>query len=283
MSQIARVFVVLNLLLAAGFLFTAATFLGLNNDWKGKHETVAKKAKEEAARHEAALSEKDKALAEKESLLNAARDAESKATAANQQLKTQVEAAEADKKAKDTQLDQAQKNVASVTENLKRTQDALQAKIDENTKLRAETAEAQQKEREANGKYEKEHADVVARDNKIADMEKSAKSADDKIHQLGLLIEIAQKQGFDMKGGILMEPVNASVLNVDMGMKLVQVNAGKNAKVARGYVLDIVRGNTYIGRIKVDQVFDASCAGTLTVVAPGQTVMVGDKATNTLN
>jgi chromosome segregation ATPase len=76
---------------------------------------VAKQRKEEAARHEAALSEKDKALAEKESLLNTARDAESKATAANQQLKTQVEAAEADKKAKDSQLDQAQKNVASVT------------------------------------------------------------------------------------------------------------------------------------------------------------------------
>ena len=36
MSQVARVFVVLNLLLAVGFLFAASTFLAMNNDYKVK-------------------------------------------------------------------------------------------------------------------------------------------------------------------------------------------------------------------------------------------------------
>ena len=40
MSQLARMFVVLNFLLAAGFLYAAAMFLGINHEWKKKHDTM---------------------------------------------------------------------------------------------------------------------------------------------------------------------------------------------------------------------------------------------------
>src|SRR5262245_7358215 len=45
MSQLARIFVVVNFLLAAGFLYAASMFLGLNAEWKAKH-TVLQKQKD---------------------------------------------------------------------------------------------------------------------------------------------------------------------------------------------------------------------------------------------
>ena len=55
MTQVARVFVVLNLLLAVGFLFSAATILSLNKDFKTKYEA-------EVAAHERTQEAKDREI-----------------------------------------------------------------------------------------------------------------------------------------------------------------------------------------------------------------------------
>ncbi|MCA9321712.1 MAG: hypothetical protein KDB53_13305, partial [Planctomycetes bacterium] len=63
MNQVARVFVVINLLLSAGFLMAAATFLQQNEDWKQKWAT----AEEEKANE---ISIRDTTISEREGVIN---------------------------------------------------------------------------------------------------------------------------------------------------------------------------------------------------------------------
>jgi hypothetical protein len=284
MSQIARLFVVLNLLLAAGFLYAAAMFLGLNHDWKKKHETLTKElaAEKEDARKQIAaqktriddLSRESQTVKEERSNLTGKNDQLTKTLADLDRAKKEGEAA----------LAKEQGLVASANENLKRANDELSKRTAEADKLRADFATAQANERKANEALEKSQGDVRTRDNSIAELEKVKTELTAKNEELEIMKKVAQDAGVDLSNLMSKAPIpNAQVIGVDMEMKLVQVNAGTTQKVSRGAMLDIVRGSNYIGRIKIDQVYPNSAAGTIQVLSPGASVQVGDRATNTIN
>jgi uncharacterized protein (DUF3084 family) len=284
MSQLARMFVVLNFLLAAGFLYAAAMFLGINHEWKKKHDTMNKdltQAREDARKREKDLQTRVEELTRESSTLKED-NAGTKATAAR--LTEANATAEKDKKTKEADFTKEQANLASANENLKRANEELAKRTEEANKLRTDAATAQAAERKANEELEKAKTEIRNRDNSIAELEKGKTEMTGKIEELEIVKKIAIDNGVDITNLLAKAPIsNAQVIGVDMGMKLVQVNAGTAQKVARGTTLDIVRGSSYIGRIKIDQVYPNSAAGTLYIAAPGQTVQVGDRATNTIN
>jgi myosin heavy subunit len=284
MSQLARMFVVLNFLLAAGFLYASAMFLGLNKEYKTKNEGLTaqmKRAEEDASRREKEqktrideLMRESSTLKENSSSLNA--------TAA--QLKAANEQAAKDKAEKDAALAREQGIVAGANANLQRANDELSKRTEEANKLRGDAATAQAAERKANEELEKAKTEIRTRDNSIVELEKTKTDMTSKIDELEIVKKIAQDAKVDISQILTSAPIpDAKVIGFDADMKLVQVNAGATQKVARGTTLDIVRGSSYIGRIKIDQVYPNSSAGTLFIAAPGQTVQVGDRATNTIN
>jgi uncharacterized protein YeeX (DUF496 family) len=284
MSQLARMFVVLNFLLAAGFLYAAAMFLGLNKEWKVKHEALETTRKREADELGKQIKDqKDRIdLLTRESQTLKEEGSGLKATSA--QMKQANEKAEADKKAQEAALAKEQGNVQSAQANLQRANDELSKRTEEATKLRTDAATAQAAERKANEELEKAKSDIRNRDNTIAELEKTKTDMTAKIDELEIVKKIAQDSKVDLSQIMTAAPIaDAKVIGYDADMKLVQVNAGSAQKVARGTTLDIVRGASYIGRIKIDQVYPNSAAGTLFIAAPGQTVQVGDRATNTIN
>jgi uncharacterized protein (DUF3084 family) len=192
--------------------------------------------------------------------------------------------AEKDKKDKDATIAKEQGNVASTADLLRRAQEDLGKRTEEANKLRTDAEAAQAAERKANEELTKAKDDIRARDNTIAELEKTKTDLTAKVDELEIVKRVAQESGVDI-GALLLQPAiaDAKVIAVDMDMKLVQVNAGSTQKVSRGATLDIVRGDRYIGRIKVDQVYPNSSAGTISVLKQGEQVQVGDRATNTLN
>lgn len=283
MSQLARLFVVLNFLLAAGFLYSAAMFLGLNHEWKKNHEKVStelKTEKEAAARRETAqktrideLTHESSALKEERTSLSSKKDSLEKENLAHIADKAQMK----------TDFTKEQGNVASAQEALKRTQDELNKRTEEANKLRADATTAQANERKVNEELEKAKTEIRNRDNSIAELEKTKTTQGEQIAELEIVKKIAIDNGVDITNLLAKAPIsNAQVIGVDMGMKLVQVNAGKDKQVSRGSKLDIVRGSKYIGQITIDQVDPTSSAGTIKVLSQGETVQVGDRATNTL-
>jgi uncharacterized protein (DUF3084 family) len=284
MSQLARIFVVVNFLLAAGFLYAAAMFLGLNEDYKKRFEDTSKTLaaeKDAAARREKEQNRRVDELTRESQTLKE-ESAGQKGNLA--QLQRSNEQAEKDKREKDAAIAKEQGNLQSANENLRRAQEDLTKRTDEANQLRTKAMESEAAERKANDELTKAKADIVDRDNKIAELEKEKTTLTAKVDELEIVKRVAQESGVDI-GALLLQPAiaDAKVIGVDMDMKLVQVNAGSDKKVSRGAVLDIVRGDRYIGRIKVDQVYPNSSAGTISVLRPGEAVQVGDRATNTLN
>jgi len=284
MSQLARMFVVLNFLLAAGFLYAAAMFLGLNHEYKKKNEALnvqMTRERDDAQKESKAQKTRIDELTRESQTLKEDNSG-TKATAA--QLKAANETAERDKKEKDAAIAKEQGNVASANANLQRANEELSKRTEEANKARADAATAQAAERKANEELEKAKTEIRNRDNTIADLEKNKTEMGGKIEELEIAKKIAQDAGVDLTQVLRSAPIaDAKVIGYDADMKLVQVNAGSAQKVARGMTLDIVRGSSYIGRIKIDQVYPNSAAGTLVIPAPGQTVQVGDRATNTIN
>src|SRR6188768_2296315 len=120
MSQLARMFVVLNFLLAAGFLYAAAMFLGINHEWKKKHDTMntqLTQAREEARKREKDLQTRVEELTKESSTLKED-NAGVKATAAR--LTDAAATSEKDKAQKAADFAKEQGNVQSAQEALKR-------------------------------------------------------------------------------------------------------------------------------------------------------------------
>ena len=135
MSQLARMFVVLNFLLAAGFLYSAAMFLGLNHEWKKKHTDVTAQLSEEkvaSAKREATQKTRIDDLTRESQTV---KETLSGLQGSEGRLREANTTAEKDKKEKDAAIAKEQGNVASANENLKRANDELAKRTDEANKL----------------------------------------------------------------------------------------------------------------------------------------------------
>lgn len=282
MSQVARVFVFLNLVIAAGFLFAASTFLALNNDWKAQFDA---KDKDHKALVVSAKAEQDRLsseLAQVKTDLQAAQVRRDQLETANTDLDQEKRQLVADLATKDRQIAElttANNEHAATIERMRSDVNAKQEKVDEFE------AEARQATRDALAATSaKDEAEKVAdglRDT-IRDLEGTVATQSDKIEEMGLVIANAISQGYDVTM-MAASPVEARVTNYDPALRLVQINKGSNDKVTRGSVIDIVRGANYIGRMRVDMVLPTHCAGLLIVPEQGADVRVGDRATNQLN
>jgi peptidoglycan hydrolase CwlO-like protein len=283
MSQIARVFVVLNLLVAAGFLFSASTFLAKNDDYMGKWN--AEKAAHEQTRINAG-SEKQKLLAQLDDVSRqhaSSREEGNRLKGETDSQRTQVSSLEAGLRQKDMQLAELTRvnnEHATAVQNLRADNSRL---VEANTALDKAQRDAVAKQVEAETALNEERKKNMEAENKIADLEKDVASQLDTINQKDLMIAYAKSKGIDFEKIEIAPPLQGVVVNADNNLKLVLANIGSENGVTRGNTLDIVRGGTYIGRFRVDTVYPKTCAGTIELLAQGQQVMIGDRVTNTLN
>jgi hypothetical protein len=277
MSQVARVFVVLNLLVAAGFLFASATFLSLNSDFKGQLEKEVKAHQLDNDANESRISEKDAEIArlggENSGLREQRGQNEAKITAQDSEIARLT----AENTAKDTQI----ANLTRVNEVHATAVTGLRADLDTQLK-RAEAArdEARAKTEETSEavkKLEMAQAEIVTLTNDLHTGEKTITSQKEMISNLSMMKEYAQKTlGVSFDNVLVMPSLNGVVAQTD-GRSLVQVNLGTEQGMGKGFTVDVVRGGSYVGRVRIDTVFANSSAGQVTILAPGETVRVGDR------
>ena len=104
MSQIARVFVVLNLILAAGFMCVAGAFLGHQADWKGKHEKEVKDRAAEKANLEQQLNASKREVERLNGDLTSTKEKSSNFEGANGRLDSENKTLKTQISDKDTQI-----------------------------------------------------------------------------------------------------------------------------------------------------------------------------------
>lgn len=284
MTQVARVFVFLNLVLAAAFLAAAATFLGLQKEYTQALED--KKQELEAFQAQAA--------SEKEALDNTISDlrrAQGTLTNEKTQVDADLRAAQgeiADLKGqvseKDNQirtLGAGQQTLSTAVDALRGDKNNLQGQVDDaNEKARNAVA----RQTEAVDAKEAAEAEAANLRSRINDLEVANNEQSEKIADLENVIAVATAAGFSLEGALAMDPVSGQVLNYDAQTKLVQVNRGSAQGVQRGYTLDLTSNGRYLGRMKVDGMTANTCYGVLTIDnTNGAGIPVGAGATNRLN
>jgi len=281
MSPIAKLFMVLNLVLAGVFLGFAAKALSTESNFKQMYDTEVAAHK---ADKEALGGDKSKLIAEKAELEKARdtiRGELDASTAEIERLKGQV-------------ADQDRAN-----NEMRGSVDKIAKSIDEMTARSTSLAEARDKAMQAQREAEKVRDEAVAAktaaeakageldeklhtaEGKIADMEKANTGLKKNVDSLNTnLASIVDATGFKLSDITSMPLIEGRVLDVAMQVEpgLIAINKGEADGVKRGYTFEVYDGKTYKGQARVEYVHPNSCSALLIRPVPGQKIRQGDSA-----
>lgn len=285
MSSIGKIFVVLNLVLAAAFVGWAANAASLSGDWKKKYEdqvTLAGKTKTEL----------DAELAKVRADLNLAKS----------DLNTAVTARDEAKRAQD-RLTQENSDLQKSNATLEASVTGIQTTLgeittsrdkafDDTKKAQAAQADAEAKRRAAElaqAAAEQAQADAEAKlndvMNQVASLEKDKTKLVNEQSSLQTQFDtLVARTGTKISDITSVPQIDGAVLGIDTSVApgLVAINAGQDKGVKRGHTFDIFDGATYKGQVRIEFVHADMSSGLITRTVPGQTIRQGDGATTRL-
>jgi colicin import membrane protein len=285
MSTIAKIFTVLNVILAAAFLGWAASAVTTNNEFK-----------ENLAKEQAAHNETKKLLGDDKSTL-AAKLKES--DDARTRLAQQVE----DAKAENQRVDNENKGNASKLETIEAdykkiagTLEGMQAdsKAAHEAQVKAQAAQhdAESKAKEAttaqlaaDAKASALDGELIAAKEEIAAKEKALASAEKEREKVKTQLDtVVQATHFDLKEVQAMPLIEGSVIAILLGVEpgFVSINRGESAGVKRGFTFELYQGSTYKGQARVEYVQPDTCSAVLVRKVKGETIRQGDGAATRL-
>ena len=285
MSPIAKLFTILNVILAGVFLGFAAHALSTESNFKKQFDDEVSAHKRDK---DALGSDKSKLAAEKAEL-EKARDAiqgeRDAATAEIGRLKGQVADQDRSNNEMRGSVDKISKSIDQLVADNKQLNDsrdkATQAQRDaEKARDDAVTARAA-----ADAKAGDLDGKLHTSDGRIADLEKAntslKKEVDSKETQLASLSDYT---GVKLSDFVSVPLIEGRVLDVAMQVEpgLISINKGEDDGVKRGFTFEIYDGKTYKGQARVEYVHKGSCSALLIRPVAGQKIKQGDSASTRL-
>ncbi len=284
MSPVGKLFVVLNLVLAALFVGSAANLIGTSGDFRAKFEASTASAAAAASEHESVLNE-----------LQARLDQASGERDRVGALKDQKDAAIS---AMTEDLETERRENASLREGLSKIQVALGNLEDTNRSqgqaLARVTEENQNLRDERNSAMADRDVAVAASTSAGSDKDAAVRRASDLQLELRRVSERASELDAQLQQVVAIYRVDladigaqpmleGSILSAEYvgDTGYVTINLGKNDGIQAGYTFDVYRGGTYKGRIHVETV-NQSVASALVQLAGNARVVAGDRISTRL-
>jgi hypothetical protein len=285
MSAIGRIFVILNLVLAAAFVGYASTSLAKGNEWKQKYEA-------EVQAHATTQSTLDADKSKLVSDLNSERGLKEAALSERDANK-----AEADRNAAD--LETARRTVADLTASVQSIEATLAgynqtiAQVTSAKDAAVEDAREQERAR-VQAESERDSAVTAQRDaqdgltaanESIAQLERDLTTSKKELSQLDSQIEqMVAMTGVPRDQIGTTPPISGRVLQVNYDLKpgLVALNVGSEQGVKRGMTFQIYAGSTWKGQVRVENVQAGMSSALITDMIAGQTIAQGDSAATVL-
>jgi predicted nucleic acid-binding Zn-ribbon protein len=281
MSPIGRILIVLNLILSAAFVGWAANALGKTE--KYKEDLVAAKQA-----HTVEVAKKDEELSKLGLDLNGV-------TEQQRQMREQRDMHETEANRLKTQLDDLKRAHDTLSANLTKIQATLGdynnsiAQLSQQKDAAVERAHEAERARDA-AVSDKDAAELAKNDaeeatrnaqRQIADLQGQSSTLEEQVGTLEARIaQIVDVTGFELKDAMAQPKIDAYVLNVDRGLKLVILNKGKKDNVKEGYTFDVYRGSQYKGQVRIQDVQEGMSSGL--IVSEKNAIATGDQATTTL-
>jgi len=282
MSSIGKIFVILNLVLAvlvlgaAGALLKQRDIAKTDNDRLTAEVSAQKASLEKAnadfAMRESTLTKERQALEEEKNDIEVARSTLERKNASleqdNQQLRDGVTKITA-------KLDSLESQFSTAAQQGKELQD-------KNDALRTEAMEAKTAASKAEDSMREAQTKLADAERETSSLREQLASAQTDLQKANNLVEVAKSSGFDATSVVAMPRIEAMVSEVDDKYGFVILDKGKKDSVQRGFTFDIHRDGTYLGRVKVDDLYDQYATARIEVAAPGTRMQRGDAASTYL-
>ena len=285
MSSIARIFIVLNLLLAALCLGWASNHLSTTQDWKGKHTTLKKEMDE-------AIDAKKAELEEVQTLVNTTRQSLDQLRGEKQTLATQYETTSAElstSREAETQLRSSFDGINQSLSSMEQGRNEAQSRFEQAVADLDAAKEARRTAEEAAqtaGDEKRAAEEALANANRnIADLETQVTTLKQDLAQVETTLAVAMDK-YDIDPTVLMvQPdIKGAVVTVSNAVEpgLVGINRGRADGVRRGFVFQLYNGTQYKGTARVETVEDNSCYAVIESKYMDRVVTQGDKAATQL-
>ena len=285
MSQIGRIFIVVNLLLAAVVLGWASATLGTAQDFKAQYEA-------KSAEYDALKSDTDEQIGTLTAAKNDYEQAKSTAEAQVRQLETDLSTASdalAVEKARNGQLDARIASIETTlggyedtaNKNFQRAKDADEralAAFQAQSAAESERDDAVEARIAAETELDGAKASIAALTTALAGANKTSEKLETK------LAMFADYTGVSLSELVTTPKIDGKVPHVYPGndFSLVALNRGENDNVQRGYTFDVYSGDTYKGQVRVENVEAAQCTAIVIRTVDGETISRGDAASTRL-
>lgn len=282
MSPIGRIFVVINLVLAAVFLGVAASFLASQDHFRSDYEKeVVAKSKmqsEMQAQLDAIKAETSEAKRQREEMRNLKAQLETQVNALDQEIASKTDEL-SEKNALlagfDSKVGDLAKAVEGSTESVAAANEARAAAIEARVAAENAMMEAQSGKAAAEDK-------VNMLTDQVASLEAEINATRGQLKSTSTQLTVAMaKYGISPDElGAAAPLIDGAVLGVTTidGSKIVQLNVGSQDQVAVGYVFEIFNGSTYKGQAQVEIVHDGTCTARMIATRDGAEVMQNDRA-----
>lgn len=116
----------------------------------------------------------------------------------------------------------------------------------------------------------------------LAELDRSSAKREDELKQKDLILARLRDQGVSV-ADTSVPPIRGTVMAVDPESGVVVLNVGKSSSVQVGYEFTVVRGDRYVGRVRVREVDPGWCGATLVEKMQKDKIKVGDQAVTVLD
>ncbi len=283
MSSIGKIFVVVNLVLALVVLGAAGALL--------KRTDVAQSQltdlQAQLAASQDALEQERSGYTERERLLVADKQ---RLQEDKDDLEVRMQSAERIAKGLEADKQQLLDDVTKINARIDALESSYSSTLarseelsDKNEQLRSESFDAREAARLAETARREAEDQLAALQRRIDELDDELVAARSEAGQLGKLVEVAKTAGFDATSVVAMPRIEANVAEVDSTYKFVILDKGSRDAVERGFTFDVHRNGAYLGRVKVDNVYNDYCTARIEIEAPNSSMQRFDKASTYLN
>jgi hypothetical protein len=288
MSALAKVFVVFVFLLSVCFFATSATLYLTREDWATNYESYRTKVTEDVAKLVVRV---DALKGERDTLDDALRLVSEDELAKAEQIKK----LRVDLDGKNAQIANisAQRDESIIAKTA--TDNVNASLVSQNTTLTTQLREAHDKrdisidaQKVANAEKFRMKRDLDATTTELHEARVEHSALDDKYSSLELAYGAVEKKlGKDgieaILSGLVSPPIDALVEEVDTNLSLVVLSVGSQDEVKEGAEFTIYREDKFVGKVRVNKVYENLAGARVLFTAEGADIRQGDRATTRIN
>ncbi len=289
MSLVGKIFSVIALVAAIFYTGITAALVSLQENYR-------KQLVDARAKHRVELQKKDNEIADLNAQLKQVNDELARvrkelarATAEANELRAEWEEAAAINRYAMAIIRDQEDQIASLTARVDRYNDDLKAQRDANDKLQARIAELEAKRDQLLAERDKLQDLLKVREidltNATKELEKLTTDLSMANDLLARLKDMRPDIYQNLIGGVVLQPkkvIRGKVTGVDKKLGLVIINVGQRQDVRKGYRFIVFRGDQYVGKVIVDEVFPDMAAAHYDRASMKTDVEVGDDVTTKL-